>query len=59
LYVLKRKLSPRSFTENFGASAGEPLLLSEDAAFPKVEFLAEHRFSIFAWRGMSSDSGMA
>ena len=44
---LKRELPHRSLDENFGAYAGETLLLPADAAFPKEEFLAEHRASIF------------
>lgn len=47
---LKRELPQRSIAENFGAYAGERLRVPEDAAFPKEEFLAEHRASIFARR---------
>jgi putative restriction endonuclease len=47
---LNRELSQRSIAENFGAYAGEPLLLPADAAFPKEEFLAEHRTLIFSRR---------
>jgi putative restriction endonuclease len=45
---LKRELSQRGLADNFGAYAGEPLILPNDAAFPNEDFLAEHRRSIFA-----------
>ena len=48
---LKRELPQRSIAENFGAYAGELLIVPADAAFPKEEFLAEHRASVFASRG--------
>jgi putative restriction endonuclease len=48
---LIRELSQRSLIENFGAYAGEPMRLPNDAAFPKEEFLAEHRAKIFSRRG--------
>lgn len=47
---LMRELSQRSIAENFGAYSGEALLLPTDSAYPKEEFLAEHRASIFCRR---------
>jgi len=40
---LKAELSQRVVAENFGAYAGEPLHLPDDAALPEQAFLAEHR----------------
>jgi putative restriction endonuclease len=40
---LKSELSQRAVAENFGAYAGEPLQIPEDAALPDSAFLAEHR----------------
>jgi len=45
---LKRELTQKGLQENFGAYAGESLILPHDAAFPNEQFLAEHRRSIFA-----------
>lgn len=44
---LKSELSQRSIKENFGAYAGEPLQLPDDAALPDSAFLSEHRAKIF------------
>lgn len=44
---LKALLSQRAVKENFGAYANEPLYLPEDAAWPELAFLAEHRNTIF------------
>jgi putative restriction endonuclease len=41
------ELSQRSIKENFGAYAGDPLRLPDDAALPEPAFLAEHRAKIF------------
>jgi len=46
---LDGELSQRAVVENFGAYAGEPLRLPEDAALPEMAFLAEHRRRIFRW----------
>jgi len=40
---LKAELSQRTVAENFGAYAGEPLQIPNDAALPDTAFLAEHR----------------
>lgn len=45
--TLKVELSQRAVAESFGAYAGKPLLLPEDAALPELAFLAEHRAKIF------------
>jgi putative restriction endonuclease len=47
---LKTELSQRVVAENFGAYAGEPLHLPDDAALPAPAFLAEHRAKIFRKR---------
>lgn len=44
---LKVELPQRAVAENFGAYAGEPLRLPDDAALPELSFLAEHRAKIF------------
>jgi putative restriction endonuclease len=44
---LKAELPHRSVSDNFGAYAGMPLSLPEDAALPELAFLAEHRNRIF------------
>ncbi len=44
---LKAELSQRAVSENFGAYAGQPLCLPEDAALPELTFLSEHRAKIF------------
>lgn len=44
---LKAELPQRAVAENFGAYAGESLLLPNDAALPDLFFLAEHRAKIF------------
>lgn len=44
---LKAELSQRTVAESFGAYAGEPLCLPDDAALPELAFLAEHRAIIF------------
>ncbi len=44
---LKAQLSQRSVAENFGAYAGEALLLPDDAALPDPAFLSIHRTTIF------------
>lgn len=40
---LKSELSQRAVSESFGAFAGQPLCLPDDAALPELEFIAEHR----------------
>jgi hypothetical protein len=40
---LKAALPQRAVADNFGAYAGEPLQLPDDAALPDLTFLAEHR----------------
>ena len=40
---LKAELPLRAVAENFGAYAGQPLCLPDDAALPDLAFLAEHR----------------
>lgn len=40
---LKSALPQRAVAENFGAYAGEPLHLPDDAVLPDLAFLAEHR----------------
>ncbi|MEO6752223.1 MAG: HNH endonuclease [Chthoniobacteraceae bacterium] len=40
---LKSELSQHAVAENFGAYAGEPLQIPDDAALPDSAFLAEHR----------------
>ncbi|MFO1486915.1 MAG: HNH endonuclease [Verrucomicrobiota bacterium] len=40
---LKGQLPQRAVAENFGAYAGQPLQLPDDAALPELAFLAEHR----------------
>lgn len=44
---LKAEISQRAVAENFGAYAGKPIQLPDDAALPELEFLAEHRAKIF------------
>jgi putative restriction endonuclease len=44
---LKEELSQRAVAENFGAYAGEPLRLPQDAVLPEPAFLAEHRARVF------------
>jgi len=44
---LRDELPQRSVAENFGAYEGQPLQLPDDAAFPDLSFLAEHRTKIF------------
>lgn len=44
---LKAELSQRAVAENFGAYAGEPLRLPDDAVLPDLAFLAEHRAKKF------------
>ena len=44
---LKSELSQRAVSENFGAYAGQPLCLPDDAALPELAFLSEHRAKIF------------
>ena len=44
---LKAELSQRAVSENFGAYAGQPLCLPDDAALPELAFLSEHRAKIF------------
>ena len=44
---LKAELPQRAVVESFGAYAGEPLHLPDDAALPDLAFLAEHRAKIF------------
>ncbi len=44
---LKSELSQRAVAENFGAYAGQPLCLPDDAPLPKSSFLAQHRELIF------------
>lgn len=40
---LKAELPQRAVAENFGAYAGQPLCLPNDAVLPDLAFLAEHR----------------
>ncbi len=44
---LKSELPQRAVAENFGAYAGLPLILPDDAALPDTSFLATHRAKIF------------
>lgn len=44
---LKAELSQRAVSESFGAYAGQPLCLPNDAALPELSFLSEHRAKIF------------
>jgi len=44
---LKSELPQRAVAENFGAYAGLPLSLPDDAALPQLSFLATHRAKIF------------
>ena len=44
---LKAALPQRAVAENFGAYAGQPLCLPDDAALPELAFLSEHRTKIF------------
>jgi hypothetical protein len=44
---LRAELTQRAVAENFGAYAGEPMLLPNDAALPEPAFLAEHRRRVF------------
>lgn len=44
---LTTELSQKSVADNFGADAGRPLHLPDDAALPELSFLAEHRAKIF------------
>jgi hypothetical protein len=44
---LKAELPQRAVAENFGAYAGQRLHLPDDAVFPELAFLAEHRAKKF------------
>jgi len=44
---LRSELPQRSVADNFGAYEGQPLQLPDDAAWPDLTFLAEHRNKIF------------
>ncbi len=44
---LKAELPQRAVAENFGAYAGQPLRLPDDASLPELTFLAEHRAKAF------------
>ncbi|MBI1826412.1 MAG: HNH endonuclease [Planctomycetes bacterium] len=44
---LKRELSQRAVSENFGAYSSQQLCLPEDAVLPEVSFFAKHRETIF------------
>ncbi len=44
---LKAELSQRTVAESFGAYAGQPLCLPDDAALPDFGFLSVHRAEIF------------
>ncbi|MFM2178806.1 MAG: hypothetical protein RL015_2904 [Verrucomicrobiota bacterium] len=44
---LKQELPQRAIAENFAAYAGERLVLPEDAAWPDLAFIAEHRARVF------------
>jgi putative restriction endonuclease len=44
---LRTALPQRAVAENFGAYAGRPLCLPDDAALPDLVFLAEHRAKKF------------
>lgn len=44
---LKAELPQRAIAENFGAYVGEALHVPDDAAFPNLAFLAEHRAKVF------------
>lgn len=44
---LKSELPQRAVAESFGAYAGHPLHLPDDAALPELAFLAEHRAKTF------------
>lgn len=44
---LKAELPQRAVAENFGAYAGQPLHLPDDAVLPELAFLAEHRAKKF------------
>jgi putative restriction endonuclease len=44
---LKTALPQRAVAENFGAYAGQPLCLPDDAVLPEMAFLAEHRTKKF------------
>jgi putative restriction endonuclease len=54
---LKTALPQRAVTENFGAYAGEPLRLPDDAVLPELAFLAKHRSMKF--RKASGPAGIA
>ena len=58
---LKAELSQRAVSESFGAYAGQPLCLPDDAALPELAFLSEHRAKIFrkACAGADSFAGLA
>lgn len=45
--LLTVKLAQRAVAENFGAYAGEPLRLPDDAVLPELAFIAKHRTQIF------------
>ena len=45
--TLKRELPQRSVAVNFGAYEGEPLRFPQDSALPELEFLSQHRATIF------------
>lgn len=44
---LTQELPQRAIAENFAAYAGERLVLPEDAAWPDLAFIAEHRVKVF------------
>ncbi len=47
---LKIEISQRTVAENFGAYAGTPLQVPDDAVLPDIEFLAAHRTQVFRKR---------
>jgi len=53
---LNAELSHRAVFESFGAYAGEPLCLPEDAVLPDLAFLSEHRAKIFSKSGFQNGS---
>ena len=44
---LTKELPQRAVTESFAAYAGERLILPDDAAWPDLAFIAEHRAKVF------------
>jgi hypothetical protein len=44
---LKGEMSQRCVADSFGAYAGVPLQVPDDAALPSMEYLAEHRARVF------------